>query len=180
MTPEEAIWDESSAELRWTKGGWQYRNQKQPLPEVITISEVQGGSTLERTSWQRIAAGTESTSAPGDETTSEFRKRWDGYPNKWQKAQLEMERNAYQEESRRAHPTIGDDKCTEHRAEVTGTYKCTDLEVDQCDCISTGEMMKKSSSLDLCRTSALCLPKLFRTRQILIAELTKWCTEWHR
>jgi hypothetical protein len=62
-----------------------------------------------------------------------------------------MERKAYPEESRRA---IGDDKCTEHRADVKCTYKCTDLEDDQCDYTSTGEMMRRSSELDLCRTSA--------------------------
>ena len=34
------------------------------------------------------------------------------------------------------------------------TYKCTDLEDDQCDWKSTGEMMRRSSELDLCRRSA--------------------------
>jgi len=63
-----------------------------------------------------------------------------------------MERKAYPEESRRA---IGDDKCTKHRADVKCTYKCTDLEDDQCDYTSTGEMMRRSSELDLCRTSAI-------------------------
>jgi len=62
-----------------------------------------------------------------------------------------MERKAYPEESRRA---IGDDKCTEHRADVKCTYKYTDLEDDQCDCMSTGEMMRRPSEFDLCRTSA--------------------------
>jgi len=70
-------------------------------------------------------------------------------------AHLEMERNAYQEESLRAHPTIADDMCTEHSADVKCTYKCTDLEDDQCDCKSTREMMRRSSSLGLCRTSAI-------------------------
>jgi hypothetical protein len=45
-------------------------------------------------------------------------------------------------------------KCTEHWADVKCTYKCTDLEDDQCDCKSTGEMMGRSSEFDLCRTSA--------------------------
>jgi len=65
-----------------------------------------------------------------------------------------MERKAYPEETRLAHPAIGDDKCTEHRADVKCTYKCTDLEDDQCDSKSTGETMRRSSSLDLYRMSA--------------------------
>ena len=55
------------------------------------------------------------------------------------------------EESRRA---IGD-KCTEHRADVKCTYKCTDLEDDQCNCRGTREMMRRPSEFDLCRTSAI-------------------------
>jgi len=154
MAPKDAVWDELSAELRRTKGGWLYRDQKQPLPHTITVPEVQGGYTMERTYRQRITAGEESTSAPGDKTTSEFRKRWDGYPDKWQQAHLEMERNAYQEESRQAHPTIGDDKCTKHRADVMYTYKCTDLKDNQWDCKSTRGMMRTTSDCDLCWTSA--------------------------
>jgi hypothetical protein len=65
-----------------------------------------------------------------------------------------MERNAYQEESRRAHPTIGDDKCTEYRADIKCTYKCTNLENEQCDCKSTGEMMRISRECDLCQKIA--------------------------
>jgi hypothetical protein len=53
-------------------------------------------------------------------------------------AHLEKERKAYPEDSRRA---IGD-KCIEHRADVKCTYKCTDLEDDQCDCKCNGEMMR--------------------------------------
>ena len=60
-------------------------------------------------------------------------------------------RKAYPEESRRA---IGDDRCTEHRADVKCTYKCTDLEDDQWDCKITGEMMGRSSEFDLCRMGA--------------------------
>jgi len=85
-------------------------------------------------------------------TSSQQAKQLCEYPHKWQRANLEKERKAYLEKSRRA---IGDDKCTEHRADVKCTYKCTDLEDDQCDCKSTGEMMRKWSSLDLCRTSAI-------------------------
>jgi len=163
--------DRSSAELWHTKGGWPYRNQNQPLLQEITVPAVLGGSTLERTYRQRIAAedqlmnvpwkrspaestsvrGEESTNAPGDEMTSELRKRQCGYPDKWQRAHMEKERKAYLEESQRA---IGDDECTEHRADVKCNYKCTDEEDDQCDCKSTGEMMRRSSEFDLCRTSA--------------------------
>jgi hypothetical protein len=46
-------------------------------------------------------------------------------------------------------------KCTERRADVKFTYKLTDLEDDQCYCKSTREMMRKSSDLDLCQTSAI-------------------------
>jgi hypothetical protein len=68
---------------------------------------------------------------------------------------MEKERKACPEESRRAQPAIGDDKCTEHRADVKCTYKCTDQqEDDQCKCKSTGEMMRRSAELDLCRRSA--------------------------
>ena len=76
------------------------------------------------------------------------------YPDKSQCAHLEKERKAYPEESRRAHPSFGDDKCTEHRADIMCTYKCTDLEHDQCGCMRTGEMMIRSSELDLCRSRA--------------------------
>jgi len=67
-----------------------------------------------------------------------------------------MERKAYPEESRRA---IGDDKCTEHRVDVKCTYKCTNLEDDQCTYTSTGEMMRRSSDPDICRTSAFMFTK---------------------
>jgi len=65
---------------------------------------------------------------------------------------MEKERKAYPEESRCA---IGDDKCTEHRADVQCTYKCTDLEDDKSDCKCTGEMIRWSSEFDRCRTSAI-------------------------
>jgi len=39
------------------KRGWPYRNQKQPLPQAITVPEVLGGNTMECTYRQRIAAG---------------------------------------------------------------------------------------------------------------------------
>jgi len=54
---EQAVLDSSSAELRRAKGGWPYRNQKQSLPQAITIPEVLGGCTLEHTYRQRFAAG---------------------------------------------------------------------------------------------------------------------------
>jgi hypothetical protein len=54
-----------------------------------------------------------------DEMTSELRDRQCGYPAKRQQAPLEMEQKAYLEESRRA---IGDDQCTEHRANVKCTF----------------------------------------------------------
>jgi len=44
--------------------------------------------------------------------------------------------------------------CTKHRANVKCTDKCTDLEDDQSDCKSAGEMMRRLSEFDLCRTSA--------------------------
>jgi hypothetical protein len=121
-----------------------------------------------------------------DETTSELRKRRCGYPDKWQRAHLEMEWKAYPEESWRV---IGDDKCTEHRADVMCTYKCTDLEHDQCDYTSTGEMMRRSSELDLCRTSVIMFTKAVpnetendrRTYQIVSQTASReTVTEWHR
>jgi len=96
-----------------------------------------------------------------------------------------MERKAYPEESRRA---IGEDKCTEHRAGVKCTYKCTDLEDDQCDYTSTGEMMRRSSELDLCRTSAFMSTEAvpnetendLRTYQIVYRTASQdTVTEWH-
>jgi len=89
-----------------------------------------------------------------DETTSELRDWRCGYPAQWLQAHLEIEGKAYPKESWRAQPAIGD-KCTEHRADVKCTYKCTDLEDDQCDCKSTGAIMRRSSSLDLCRMSTI-------------------------
>jgi len=77
-----------------------------------------------------------------------------GYPDKRQQAHLEKQRKAYPEENWQAQPAIGD-KCTEHRPDVRCTYKCTDLEYDQCDCKSTREMMRKSTEFYLCRTSAI-------------------------
>jgi hypothetical protein len=50
-----------------------------------------------------------------------------------------MERTPYPEENWQAQLPIGDDKCTELRADVKCTYKYTDLEDDQCDCRSTGD-----------------------------------------
>jgi len=67
---------------------------------------------------------------------------------------MEMERKAYPEENQRAQPAIAD-KCTKLRADVTCTYMCTNLDDDQCDSKSTGEMMRKSSESDLCRTNAI-------------------------
>jgi len=119
-------------------------------------------------------------------TSSQQAKRLCGYPDKWQRARLEQERKAYPEESCRA---IGDDKCTEHREDVKCTYKCTDLEDDQCDYTSTGEMMRRSSELDLCGTSAIMSTEAvpnetendLRTYQI-VYRTAPWetVTEWHR
>ena len=84
------------------------------------------------------------------------------------------ERKAYPEESRRA---IGDDKCTEHAADVKCTYKCT------------GEMMRRSSEFDLCRTSAfmstVAVPNEtendLRTYHIVYRKAARaTVTEWHR
>ena len=99
---------------------------------------------------------------------------------------LEKKRKTYPEESRQA---IGDDKCTEHRADIKCTYRCTDLEDDQCNCQSTGEMMRRSSVLDLCRTSANVATEAvpnetendLRTYQIVYrTALRETVTEWHR
>jgi len=43
---------------------------------------------------------------------------------------------------------------TQYRADVKCTYMCTDLEVDQCNCQSTGEMMGISSQFHIGRVSA--------------------------
>jgi hypothetical protein len=39
--------------------------------------------------------------------------------------------------------------------DVKSTYKCTDLQDDQCDSMSSEETMRLSNSLDLCQTSAI-------------------------
>ena len=103
--------------------------------------------------WKRSPE--ESINAPGDEMTRELRKQCYWYPDRWQQAYLEKERKAYQEESWQAHPAIGEDKCTARRVDVKCTYKCTNLEDDQCDWNSTGEMMRRSSEFGLCRTSPI-------------------------
>jgi len=97
------------------KWGMTVSESKPTLLQAITVPEVVGGSTLERTYQQRITSG--------DETTSELRKWQYRYPEKWQWAHLEKGRKAYPEERRQA---IGDEKCTEHRADVKCTYKCSD------------------------------------------------------
>ena len=99
-------------------------------------------------------------------------KRQFGHPDRWQRAHLAKERNAYPEEGPHAYPAIRDN-CTERRADVECTYKCTDLEDDQCDCKSTGEMMRRSSVFDLYWMSALYLPKQFQTRPNMMSEHTK-------
>ena len=152
------------------KRGMTVPESKPTLLQAITVPGLLRGRTkahlpAENRSWWLVdeCALEEITSrvnkhmekSQPDEMTSEFRKRRCGYPDKWQREQLEKKRKAYPEESRRAQRAIGDDKCTEHRADVKCTYKCTDLEDDQCDCNSTGEMMRWSSEFDLCRTSAI-------------------------
>jgi len=85
----------------------------------------------------------------------------------------EKEWKVYPEETRRAHPAIGDDKGTEHRADVKCTYKCTDFEDDQCDYKCTGKMMRSQASVIYAERVQLCLPKQFRTRTKMISERTK-------
>jgi hypothetical protein len=60
----------------------------------------------------------ESTCVRGKEST---RKNYDVDTQTSDSEHVERERKAYPEESRRAHPAIGYDTCTEHRADV----KCT-------------------------------------------------------
>ena len=123
-----------------------------------------------------------------DETTSELRDRRCGYPAKWQQGHLQKERKAYPEESWRAQPASGD-KCTEHRADFKFTYKCTDLEDDQWNWKSTGEMTRISSEFDLRRTSAIMSTKAVPnetendlwTYQIVYRMASRaTVTEWHR
>jgi len=45
--------------------------------------------------------------------------------------------------------------CAPSTVDVKCTYKCTNFEDDQRDCHSTGELMGRSSVIDLCRTSAM-------------------------
>jgi hypothetical protein len=96
-----------------------------------------------------------------------------------------MERQAYLEESRRA---IGDDKCTELTADVKCTYRCTDWEDIKCDYMSTGEMMRRSWELGLCRVSAIMSTEAvpnetendLRTYQIVYRTASReTVTEWH-
>jgi len=95
-------------------------------------------------------------SASTDEMKGEPRKRWYCYPDNWQQSHLEKERKAYLEETHWAHPAIGDVKCTERRADVKYTYKCTKhQEDDQGDCKSSTQMMRKPSEFDLCQMRAL-------------------------
>jgi hypothetical protein len=70
-----------------------------------------------------------------------------------------MEQKVYLEEYRQAYRANGDAKCTQHRVDGICTYKCTDSEDDQCDCMSTREIMQISSELDPCRMSTLVSTK---------------------
>jgi len=68
------------------------------------------------------------------------------------------------EESGRA---IGEDKCTEPRADIKCTYKCNDWDDDHCDCKCTGQMMRISNNFDLYQTSAIMTQKQFGTYQMV-------------
>jgi len=73
--------------------------------------------------------------------------------------------------------------------DVKCTYKCTDQqEDDQCDCQSTGEKMRRSRELDLCRTSAFMSTEAvpnetendLRTYQTVYRTASQeTVTEWH-
>jgi len=139
----------------------------------MTVPAVLGGSTVERTYQQRFTAGNYSMGY--------------GYPDKWWQWHLKKERKPYAEETR--HPVIGDDKCTEHGADVKCTYKCTNLQDDQCECNSTGEMIRRSSEFDLCRTSACMSTKtvpnetehnLQTYQTVYHTALRETVNEWHR
>ena len=55
------------------RGGWPYRNLKQPLQQSITVPEVQERCTLRSIhQLRRLSAA----SAPGHESTSGLRERW--------------------------------------------------------------------------------------------------------
>jgi hypothetical protein len=64
---------------------------------------------------------------------------------------MEKELNAYPE-SRQA---IGDEESIEHRVDVKCTYNCTDLEENHWECMSTWDMIRKPSALNLCRTCVI-------------------------
>jgi len=72
---------------------------------------------------------------------------------------MEKERKAVSGGCRRAHPAIGNDKCTKQIPDVKCTYKCTDLEDDQWDCKSIGVMMRRSSQFNVSRTIAFMSAK---------------------
>jgi len=102
---------------------------------------------------------------------------------------MERVREAYLEETRRAHPAIGDDQSKKHRVVVKCTCKCTyQWEGDQWNCKNTGEVMSKLREFDLCQMSGLLPAKaapnetendlrIYQMAYLMASQDT--LTEWH-
>lgn len=176
-------------ELQCTYAGSPYQNQNQPLQQAITAPEVPEeaakrtcrqrigiGDQLMNISWNRSPArslgihGEELTSASGDETTSDLRKRRHRYQDMCQSVHLEQVLRAYLAECMKIQPPIAEYKYITYRVDVKCIFKSDAPENNQYDSKSPGELMRSQTHLLNAKQVHWCLPKQVQTRPKMISE----------
>jgi len=172
--------------LRRINWGWPYRNQNQLLLQAITVPEVLGGSTLEHTYRQRIAAGDQLMSKPWKRSLAESTSTWRRVNRmKWQvnSGNDDMDTQTCDSEhtwrwSGKHTPRKGGEQLETISAPSTRRMSSVSTSAQASRMISATARSPERWWEDQVRLIYdewvhLCIPKQFRTRPKMISERTK-------